>query len=91
MITRSIKNADKDPEENALVFNAQSGINFDTGSFMDFSFGVPVWGNIDVLNSIIAFDVNYKIGNKRVCLLFLFRLILRKNVLLQYCPSNTIL
>lgn len=68
VITRNIKGADKDPEENTLVFNAQSGINFDTGSFMDFSFGVPVWGDIDTLNSIIAFDVNYKIGNKHVCL-----------------------
>lgn len=68
VITRNIQGADKDPEENTLVFNAQSGINFDTGSFMDFSFGVPVWGDIDTLNSIIAFDVNYKIGNKHVCL-----------------------
>lgn len=68
VITRNIKGADKDPEENTLVFNAQSGINFDTGSFMDFSFGVPVWGDIDTLNSIIAFNVNYKIGNKHVCL-----------------------
>lgn len=68
VITRNIQSADKDPEENTLVFNAQSGINFDTGSFMDFSFGVPVWGDIDTLNSIIAFDVNYKIGNKHVCL-----------------------
>lgn len=68
VITRNIKGADKDPEENTLVFNAQSGINFNMGSFMDFSFGVPVWGDIDTLNSIIAFDVNYKIGNKHVCL-----------------------
>lgn len=68
VITRNIKSADKDPEENTLVFNAQSGINFDTGSFMDFSFGVPVWGDIDTLNSIIAFNINYKIGNKHVCL-----------------------
>lgn len=68
VITRNIQGADKDPEENTLVFNAQSGINFDTGSFMDFLFGVPVWGDIDTLNSIIAFDVNYKIGNKHVCL-----------------------
>lgn len=68
VITRNIKGADKDPEENILAFNAQSGINFDTGPFMDFSFGVPVWGDIDTLNSIIAFDVNYKIGNKHVCL-----------------------
>lgn len=68
VITRNIKSADKDPEENTLVFNAQGGINFDTGSFMDFSFGVPVWGDIDTLNSIIAFNINYKIGNKHVCL-----------------------
>ena len=68
VITRNIKGADKDPEENTLVFNAQSGINFDTDSFMVFSFGVPVWGDINTLNSIIAFDVNYKIGNKHVCL-----------------------
>lgn len=68
VITRNIKGADKDPEENTLVFNAQSGINFDTGLFMVFSFGVPVWGDINTLNSIIAFDVNYKIGNKHVCL-----------------------
>lgn len=68
VITRNIQGADKDPEENTLIFNAQSGINFDTGPFMDFLFGVPVWGDIDTLNSIIAFDVNYKIGNKHVCL-----------------------